>query len=399
VAWNRPEADDSLATRLSPSQPIQGEAESPSNHPEHDQNPSLQRSEKHRQFSTNNQSNPPHTNMKVVHDDEVFDGQILRLLGSMYEGGVDYGEVHSTSLRIKPHDIESWHTEWIATAQRLEKIGQTALDAKRKITAHEAFLRASQYYRASGQFFIGYPNENRTLVAYQQCEACFTQAMKLSLAVKFETIKIAWKNGVSFPGYFIEPLNIVPEKRGHTLIINGGYDSVKEECYFFSGAAALRRGYNVLLFDGPGQGLTLLEQNVVTMPDWENVMSYLIDYLYTRSEVDKSKIAVMGVSLGGYQVPRAATVEKRINAIIADPGQINIGKKARGRLLLPQRWQKTFPRDVPWLVTFLIRMILNRKWLIFRMDGHSDGIFTFMDLTRWSICSLNGTSIVMIPRG
>jgi alpha-beta hydrolase superfamily lysophospholipase len=299
--------------------------------------------------------------MKVVLDDEAFDGQILRLVGSMYEGGVDYGEVYSTSRRIKAHDVESWHREWSATAQRLEKIGRTALEAKHEVTAHEAFLRASQYYRASGQFFIGYPNEKRTLPAYQKCESCFIQAMKLSPAVKFEYVKIPWKNGTFFPGYFIQPPQIAPEKKGHTLIINGGYDSVKEECYFFSGAAALRRGYNILLFDGPGQGLTLLEQNVVTIPDWENVMSYLIDYLYTRKEVDKSKIAVMGISLGGYQVPRAATVEKRINAIIADPGQISIGKKARQRLPLPESWQNTFPKDVPWLVLSLIRMTLNKK--------------------------------------
>jgi len=324
--------------------------------------------------------------MKVVHADEVFDGQILRLLGSMYEGGVDYGEVHSTSLRIKSHNVESWYREWNATAQRLEKIGQTALDTKREITAHEAFLRASQYYRASGQFFIGYPDEKRTLLAYQKCETCFTLAMKLSPAVKLETIKIPWKDAVSFPGYFIQPPNIPPEKRGHTLIINGGYDSVKEECYFFSGAAALRRGYNVLLYDGPGQGLTLVEQNIVTMPDWENVMSYVIDYLYTRKEVDKSKIAVMGISFGGYQVPRAATVEKRINAIIADPGQINIGKKARERLPLPQSWQRTFPKDVPWLVTSLICMVLNKKmagpsygWT-FRRTLHVHGIKEMADM-------------------
>lgn len=318
--------------------------------------------------------------MKVVLDDEAFDGQILRLVGSMYEGGVDYGEVYSTSRRIKAHDVESWHSEWSATAQRLEQIGSAALDAKHKVTAHEAYLRASQYYRASGQFFIGYPGEKRTLPAYQKCEYCFIQAMKLSPAVKFEYVKIPWKTGAFFPAYFIQPPQIAPEKKGHTLIINGGYDSVKEECYFFSGAAALRRGYNVLLFDGPGQGLTLLEQNLPTLPEWENVMTPIIDYLYTRKEVDKSKIAVMGISFGGYQVPRAATVEKRINAIITDPGQISIGKKARERLPLPENWRKTFPKDVPWLVSSIIRMILNKKmadpsygWT-FRRNLHVHGV-------------------------
>ncbi len=39
-----------------------------------------------------------------------------------------------------------------------------------------------------------------------------------------------------------------------TVIYNNGYDSTAEESYFAIAAAALRRGYNVLVFDGPGMG-------------------------------------------------------------------------------------------------------------------------------------------------
>ena len=51
-----------------------------------------------------------------------------------------------------------------------------------------------------------------------------------------------------------------------------GYDSNIQEMYFAHGAAALRRGYNCLLFDGPGQGRKLIRDGLPIRPDWENVV-------------------------------------------------------------------------------------------------------------------------------
>ena len=254
--------------------------------------------------------------MRVLLNDEVFDGQLLRAIGHMYEGGADYGECYSTASRIHAHDTESWYREWNATALRIEKMAHTALERNHKQSACEAFLRASMYYRASGQFFIGDPDEKRSLLAYQKSESCFQEAMKLVPNITYESIKISYKDGRYLPAYFMIPSN-AKQKKGQTIIVNGGYDSTKEECYFFSGAAALRRGYNVLLFDGPGQGLALLEQEITTIPDWENVITPVIDYLNTRDDVDKSKIAALGISLGGYQIPRAATKEKRVPYLLS----------------------------------------------------------------------------------
>jgi pimeloyl-ACP methyl ester carboxylesterase len=321
--------------------------------------------------------------MKLIND-EMFDSQLLRVIGATYEGGADYGECYSTGKRIRAHDTESWYREWHALAVRIETIAKTALRRNHRVSAYESYLRASMYHRASGQFFIGTPTDSRLLPAYQMAAHCFKEAMKLSSTVKCEKIQILYKE-VKLPGYFITP-NVTEKSSGHTIIVNGGYDSVKEECYFFSGAAALRRGYNVLLFDGPGQGLPLLEQNLTTVPDWENVITPIIDYLYTRSDVDKSKIAALGISFGGYQVPRAATKEKRLAAIIADPGQINIGKKARARLPLPQSWKASFPKNTPWLAVSLVTMVLGRMtadpsngWPLRRIK-HVHGIENITDM-------------------
>lgn len=94
--------------------------------------------------------------------------------------------------------------------------------------------------------------------------------------------------------------------------------------WLWGGAGALARGYNCLTFDGPGQGYALWKQKLYFRPDWEKVISPVVDYALSRSEVDPKKIAIQGISQGGYWVPRAVAFEKRIAAAIADPGVVDV---------------------------------------------------------------------------
>jgi pimeloyl-ACP methyl ester carboxylesterase len=93
-----------------------------------------------------------------------------------------------------------------------------------------------------------------------------------------------------------------------------------EESYFAIAAAALLRGYNVLDFDGPGQGAALRKQGFVFRPDWEAVVTPVLDYAVTRAEIDPARIVLFGYSLGGYLVARAAAFEDRIAALVLDDG-------------------------------------------------------------------------------
>jgi alpha-beta hydrolase superfamily lysophospholipase len=68
--------------------------------------------------------------------------------------------------------------------------------------------------------------------------------------------------------------------------------------------AALSRGYRCLIFEGPGQGAMIRHQNIPFRPDWEHVVSPVIDYALTRPEVDPTRIVLEGRSLGGYLAPR-----------------------------------------------------------------------------------------------
>ena len=116
------------------------------------------------------------------------------------------------------------------------------------------------------------------------------------------------------------------------MIITGGYDSTAEEAYFFSGAAAVARGYTCLVFDGPGQGAALIEDGLVFRPDWESVIRPVVDFAVGRPEVDPARIAILGISFGGYLAPRAASGEPRLAACIADPGEFSLFEEFKSRL-------------------------------------------------------------------
>ena len=75
-----------------------------------------------------------------------------------------------------------------------------------------------------------------------------------------------------------------------------------------------------MTFDGPGQGSSLFEKNIYFRYDWEKVITPVIDSVIHRPDVDKNKMVLIGVSQGGYWVPRAAAFEKRIKVLIPDPG-------------------------------------------------------------------------------
>ncbi|MFJ9707152.1 alpha/beta hydrolase family protein [Streptomyces sp. NPDC101234] len=105
-----------------------------------------------------------------------------------------------------------------------------------------------------------------------------------------------------------------------TVLFHGGYDSTLEEDYFAPAAGALRRGYNVIAFDGPGQGSTVRGQGLHFRPDWEAVVTPVVDFALTVPAVDAERLVLIGMSLGGYLAARAAAFEHRLVACVLYDG-------------------------------------------------------------------------------
>ena len=254
--------------------------------------------------------------MQFLFDDESFSFETLRAAGFAAYGGADLGEVLVTAAAITGGDEASWHRAWKATAERVQEIGEQARAAGHRVSAREALLRASNYYRAA-EFYLRENPASHPEVTALSAQARETFAAASLLDTPAETVSIPYE-GTTLPGYlFLADDSGTP--RPAVIYVNG-YDSTAEESWFAVAAAALRRGYNVLAFDGPGQGAALREQKLVFRPDWEAVVTPVIDYAVTRPEIDAGKITLFGYSLGGYLVARAAAFDHRVAALILDDG-------------------------------------------------------------------------------
>ncbi len=217
-------------------------------------------------------------------------------------------------------DLDSWFEQWSATAAVVAALAEREAAAGNRESARLAYLRASTYHRTAGVMLLGAPLDRRLVSAYRAQAEMFQRAIAL-MDVPAETIAIPFEDTV-LPGYFFRPA-----RDGHrraTVVLTGGYDGTAEELYFANGAAALARGYNVLAFDGPGQGRVLTEQRLAIRADWETVIGAVLDYALARDDVDADRVALIGLSLGAHLAPRAASAEHRLAACVADCGAYDL---------------------------------------------------------------------------
>ncbi len=264
----------------------------------------------------------------VLFRDELLDAQLLRVLGSAPYGGAEIGECLEAARHVREDDLGSWHDAWSRLGNRILSLAHDEEAAGCVETARQAYLRACSYHRTSAVMLLGAPIDPRVVTAHAAQKAAFRDAMRLT-PLPSDTVEIPL-GGARLPGYFLRPTDTIGRRA--TVILIGGYDSTSEELYFLTGAAALKRGYNVLAVDGPGQGSALLEHGLPLRADWENVIAPMIDHLTTRAEVDPDRIAAIGLSLGGHLAPRAASGERRLAACIADCGSYDLYAAALDRM-------------------------------------------------------------------
>ena len=238
--------------------------------------------------------------------------QFRRALGETQEGGGTVSECFLAASRMIPGDAESWHREWLRIADFNMKRGDNEYAAGHVRTAMNCWLRAADYYR-SAEFWLA-PDDPRRLATFDKCEEA-SHKFLAQCQPKGEVVEVPYENGKTLFAYFLRS----PYASGKqpVLIAFGGLDSFKDELWFMVGRGALQRGISVLMVDGPGQGGTLRRHKLTTRYDYEVPVGRCIDYLETRDDVDTSRIAVSGSSLGGYYAARAGSMEPRIAACIS----------------------------------------------------------------------------------
>jgi len=205
---------------------------------------------------------------------------------------------------------EDWKPEMIKLAE--------------KALSENSLVKASIYYR-SAEFFT-LPQDPDRKVLYDKFSALFYKAFKRDKIQRFE---IPYKNG------FLPAIKLSPkgEKKG-SILLHGGMDSFLEEWYLMMKYLA-NVGYEVIGFEGPGQGAALIKGGLPLEIFWEKPTSAILDYF----KLDN--VTLIGLSVGGWLCLRAAAFEPRIKRVIASGHAIH--------------YMEIVPAPIAWIFKFFMK--------------------------------------------
>ena len=260
--------------------------------------------------------------------DILTDAVAKHVLGLVYTGMADVGETLQCICAIDKLADDGWARSWSAMACKLQSQAE-AYEAKGHAqSAATAYLRASTYWRV---MLMNYTDIHSSKVQeYAQIYMdCYKRYLSLS-SYPGEYIEIPYE-GTFLPGHIYR--SPCAEGKAPLLIITPGRDTWAEDTRWVYDEA-LRRGIHCVIYDGPGQGLALRMQGLTFRPDWEHVVTPVLDYALKRlgDEVDHDRIGLMGMSFGGFLNTRAAAFDKRFKVMVADPGNLAWGGQIKQRL-------------------------------------------------------------------
>jgi dienelactone hydrolase len=265
--------------------------------------------------------------------DTDFRHQLNALLIQARSGAASVDEVQATAGRIADGDAESWVLEWIWAAGQAWSTANHKRDAGATRHAGSAYLHAASYYAAALSQMLRSDERQRAGAVWRRQRWCWDQATTLAYP-EATSIEIPYLD-TSLPGHFF-PIPDATGRRPLVIMHNGIYRPTSA-MLGLGGAAAAARGYHWMTFDGPGQQAALHQRGLFLRPDWETVLTPVVDAMLARDDVDPDRIAVIGVGHAGYLLPRALAREHRLAAVAIRPGIIDVAAPWRDALPVPIR--------------------------------------------------------------
>jgi alpha-beta hydrolase superfamily lysophospholipase len=221
-----------------------------------------------------------------LHPDVSMNFQMNRWFSWVGDAGM-LDDMHRVAPRIA--NYVDWKREFLALAENALRQGHV--------------LRAGFYFRAA-DFFMRTDDPDRRHARHQ-----FLTAMRSVYRLdQFGPQPVPYSaEGASgvLPAY-----RFAPSRSKGTIVFFGGFDSYIEE--LTSAFLYLRNaGYEVIAFEGPGQGGALNDAGLHMTPDWHQPVKAVLDYF----KLDH--VTLVGLSMGGCLVMRAAAFEPRVDRVVA----------------------------------------------------------------------------------
>jgi len=230
--------------------------------------------------------------------EEIKAEAVTRAENGMYPViGLDPNDLREAFKSIKTRDKDEWAAAFIGVGDRYMAEAKS-LEASDPAKANADYIRAWRIYSFGRWPFPSSPGKQR---AYAKALEAFRAHTKF-WDPPMEIVHIPFE-GKEIIGYLRLPKNAsgpVP-----LVIAVNGLDSRKEDLAE-SFSAILPYGIGFLAVDGPGTG----EAPIKASPTADRMLSRVIDYAQSRSEIDKSRMAVHGVSWGAYWATKLSIVER-----------------------------------------------------------------------------------------
>jgi len=238
--------------------------------------------------------------------DEIKTEALKRAENGMYPLiGLDPADVREAFASIKTSDNDEWAAAFSAVADRYMAQAKS-LEATDPAKASASYVRAWRLYSFGRWPVPSSPGKQR---AYAKALEAFLAHARF-MDPPLEVVHIPFE-GSEIVGYLRLPKNAkgpVP-----VVLAISGLDSRKEDLSENFGAV-LPYGIGFIGVDSPGTGQAPIKASETS----ERMFSRVLDYLQTRPEVDKTRIAVDGQSFGGYWATKLAIVEhSRLKAVVA----------------------------------------------------------------------------------
>jgi alpha-beta hydrolase superfamily lysophospholipase len=226
--------------------------------------------------------------------------------------GVDLARIRRVVSRIK--NFYGWCREWSKEGESLLKLAENALSNGNTYTARSLF------HEAAGCFHIGQHIYFIDLEQKEKAQENARQSYKRAIEL-YDEEKRPIRLEIPFRGTVILGYLRLAVQPNRPLVIHiNGLDNIKEVENHYMGNLLVEAGFNFFSFDGPGQGE--MRKNMKMIPDYENVVSAIIDWFEQNNKynINLERIGTSGWSFGGYLAPRAAAFDKRISCAIGNGG-------------------------------------------------------------------------------
>jgi len=245
---------------------------------------------------------------------EVESAHLKRLLGDAQEGASFVSECFLAASKILPGDDESWLNEWRGLAHNIAMRAHLSTAKGHFTTSRSEWLRAVNYFRTAAAFLD--PRDSRLAELCGLAESSATSFVEL-LRPFGEFVEIPFGNRM-LRGYFIRSPG-APAKSPAVLAIGHGRDT-KEDLLVRFQSHAIARGLSLLVVDLPSNAVWFLGEDGVPGDSLQDALRCCLDYLLSRDDIDRGRIALLGDGLGGSDATRAAATDSRWSAVVCDAG-------------------------------------------------------------------------------